>query len=116
MSAGCCPLQALVPACLKGSILSLAVRISAHPLVRALCAQTGPLVSTSANPATLEPASSQQEVEQYFKTGLDGILAVSWAAKRSPRSFAPWMVSSYAKPITNSIYLFDPDEGVKVLP
>ncbi len=78
------PCKPWVPACLKGEHSSLAVRVSAHPLVRALCAQTGPLVSTSANPATLEPARSQQEVEQYFKTGLDGILAGELGGKAQP--------------------------------
>lgn len=78
------PCKAWVPACLKGEHRSLAVRVSAHPLVQALCAQTGPLVSTSANPATLEPARSLQEVAQYFKTGLDGILAGELGGKAQP--------------------------------
>lgn len=46
---------------------ALAVRISAHPLVKALCEKTGPLVSTSANPAGREPARSLVQLRQYFK-------------------------------------------------
>ena len=46
---------------------TLAVRISAHPMVRALCEKTGPLVSTSANPAGREPARSMVQLRQYFK-------------------------------------------------
>lgn len=46
---------------------ALAVRISAHPLVKALCDKTGPLVSTSANPAGREPARSLVQLRQYFK-------------------------------------------------
>ena len=51
---------------LRGEHQTLAVRISAHPLVQALCRQCGPLVSTSANPAGEPPALSQQQVQQYF--------------------------------------------------
>ncbi|WP_420588890.1 L-threonylcarbamoyladenylate synthase [Bacterioplanoides sp.] len=46
---------------------TLAVRISAHPMVRALCEKAGPLVSTSANPAGREPARSMVQLRQYFK-------------------------------------------------
>jgi len=46
---------------------ALAVRITAHPLVKALCEKAGPLVSTSANPAGREPARSLVKLRQYFK-------------------------------------------------
>ena len=56
-----------VPSWIKGEHQSVAVRVSAHPLVAALCeAFGGPVVSTSANPATLEPARSPLRVTQYF--------------------------------------------------
>lgn len=51
---------------LRGEHNTLAVRISAHPLVKALCEITGPLVSTSANPAGREPARSLVQLRQYF--------------------------------------------------
>src|SRR5690554_3257822 len=50
------PCQANVSQWLRGEHDTLAVRVSAHPLVKALCQRTGPLVSTSANPAGYEPA------------------------------------------------------------
>lgn len=68
------PCKASVSTWLKGEHNTLAVRVSAHPLVRALCEQTGPLVSTSANPAGLEPARTFDEVQNYFKDSLDYIL------------------------------------------
>jgi L-threonylcarbamoyladenylate synthase len=56
---------------LRGETLNeqpmLAVRITAQPQLRALCQQTGPLVSTSANPAGREPARSLVQLRQYFK-------------------------------------------------
>jgi L-threonylcarbamoyladenylate synthase len=57
----------LVPAWITGSYPNLAVRISHHPLVQALClAFGGPIVSTSANPAGLPPAKTAAEVRRYF--------------------------------------------------
>lgn len=47
----------------RGEHLSVAVRVSAHPGVQALCrAFGGPLVSTSANRAGEEPARSEAEL------------------------------------------------------
>ncbi|WP_419812424.1 L-threonylcarbamoyladenylate synthase [Bacterioplanoides sp.] len=60
------PCEEHVPALLRGEHNTLAVRISAHPQVRALCEVTGPLVSTSANPAGHEPARTLVQLRQYF--------------------------------------------------
>ena len=74
------PVTWLVPArpdvshWLTGEHKCLAVRLSAHPQVRALCRLTGPLVSTSANPASLEPARTSLEVQSYFADAIDYIL------------------------------------------
>lgn len=52
---------------LTGGRDTLAVRISAHPVVRALCeAWGGPLVSTSANRSGRAPARSRTEVQIRF--------------------------------------------------
>lgn len=56
-----------VPEWVRGRHPSLAVRVTDHPLVKALCQQVGPLISTSANPAGHEPARSALSVRQYFK-------------------------------------------------
>jgi L-threonylcarbamoyladenylate synthase len=63
-----------VPTWLRGEHNSLAIRISAHPMVKALCDAVGPLVSTSANPAGKEPARSALKVRKYFPNGLNCLL------------------------------------------
>ena len=73
-----------VPVWLRGSHDSIAIRITDHPLVRALCDQTGPLVSTSANPAGKEPARSLMRVRQYFPQGVDFILPGALGGRSQP--------------------------------
>ncbi|MDH2296135.1 MULTISPECIES: L-threonylcarbamoyladenylate synthase [Cobetia] len=56
---------------LRGEHVSLAVRVTDHPLVQALCAAFGgPLVSTSANRAGESPAMSADEVRDAFGAAL----------------------------------------------
>ncbi len=62
------------PSSLSGAHTGLAVRVSAHPLVRELCKITGPLVSTSANLTNTKPARTTTAVRNYFGNGLDYIL------------------------------------------
>lgn len=62
----------------------VAVRISAHPLVRALCDRVGPLVSTSANPAGRPPARSALAVRRYFGGRLDYVLPGELGGSASP--------------------------------
>ncbi|UZK02408.1 L-threonylcarbamoyladenylate synthase [Venatoribacter cucullus] len=78
------PCRPDVPRLLRGEHESLAVRVTAHPLVRALCEQVGPLVSTSANPAGQEPARSLQDVQHYFKDSLDYILPGELGGRAQP--------------------------------
>lgn len=59
------PKTALCPDWISGQHDSVAVRVSHHPVVQALCGE-GVLVSTSANPASLEPARSCQQIKDYF--------------------------------------------------
>lgn len=55
------------PDWITGGSPLIAVRVTAHPVVRALCDFLGkPLVSTSANLAGHEPARTVAEVEQEF--------------------------------------------------
>src|SRR5690606_10268160 len=60
------PHQDLLPEWITGRHESVALRVSDHPLVRDLCALTGPLVSTSANPSARPAACSRLRVQQYF--------------------------------------------------
>lgn len=53
------------PSWISGDHQTVAVRVSHHPIVQALCGNDV-LVSTSANPATLSPAKNCQQVADYF--------------------------------------------------
>jgi L-threonylcarbamoyladenylate synthase len=60
---------------ITGAHDSLAVRVSAHPLVRQLCrAWGGPVVSTSANLAGREPARQREQLDPALLAQLDGLL------------------------------------------
>ena len=63
------PAQPFAPGWLMGRHDTLAVRVSAHPVVQHLCDRVGPLVSTSANPSGCRPARTRRRVRAYF--GLD---------------------------------------------
>jgi L-threonylcarbamoyladenylate synthase len=64
-----------VPSWISGEHDTVAVRVSAHPAVRALCLSWGgPLVSTSANPAGARPAQEAYQVRRYFGRHLDFLL------------------------------------------
>ena len=61
-----------IPTWIKGNHPKVAVRVTTHPLCVALCnAFDGFIVSTSANPAGLNPARSLQEALHYFQDELN---------------------------------------------
>ena len=65
-----------VPTWLCGRHDTLAVRVTGHPVVAALCnAWDGPLVSTSANRHGRPPAASPLEVRRAFGDSLDYVLS-----------------------------------------
>lgn len=64
-----------VPVWIHGEHDTVAVRVSDHPAVRALCSfWGGPLVSTSANPAGCRPPGQAFQVKRYFGNHLDYLL------------------------------------------
>ncbi|MCB5161215.1 L-threonylcarbamoyladenylate synthase [Marinomonas algarum] len=68
------PDTSTTPAWVRGAHHSVAIRLSQHQPVQALCqAFGGVLVSTSANPAGLAPALSAQAVADYFGDKIDAI-------------------------------------------
>ena len=75
-----------IPSWIKGNSTQVAVRVTTHPLCIALCnAFHGCIVSTSANPAGDQPASSLQQATQYFSNQVDylnGDLGLSQQACR----------------------------------
>ncbi|MBF6023011.1 L-threonylcarbamoyladenylate synthase [Lysobacter niastensis] len=68
------PTTKRVPRWITGSHNGVAVRISAHPTVSALCtAFGGPLVSTSANLSGRPPAHNRRELDPQLLERIDGI-------------------------------------------
>lgn len=78
------PHQNRIPHWISGRHSSVAVRVSDHPLVQALCQLTGPLVSTSANPAGRPAATSRLRIEQYFHGQLDAVLNAPLGQRQQP--------------------------------
>ena len=57
-----------IPQIVHGRHTTVAVRVSTHPVIKSLCALFGgPIVSTSANPAGLEPARNVVTAKKYFR-------------------------------------------------
>lgn len=74
-----------VPDWLAGRHSTVALRVSDHPVCRALCAAFGgAIVSTSANPRAQEPARTAQAVARYFGDALCGTVAGDLGAERRP--------------------------------
>jgi L-threonylcarbamoyladenylate synthase len=74
-----------IPGWVRGRHPGVALRVSDHPQVRALCrAFGGPLVSTSANPAGRPPALTELRVRQYFRAQLDCILPGALGTRGRP--------------------------------
>ncbi len=63
-----------VPAWIRGAHDGVAVRCSAHPVVAALCAAFGPLVSTSANPTGAPPPRRLDDLDPTLRMAVDGIV------------------------------------------
>lgn len=74
-----------IPAWVRGRHSSIAIRVSSHPVVRALCEAAGmPLVSTSCNPAGRQPARYSWQVRRYFGDQLDRIVPGALGGNRNP--------------------------------
>ncbi len=74
-----------VPEWVRGRHSTIAVRVSDHPVVRALCEKAGrPLVSTSCNPAGRQPARYSWQVRRYFGDQLDRIVPGALGGNRQP--------------------------------
>jgi L-threonylcarbamoyladenylate synthase len=74
-----------VPDWLAGKHDTIALRLTAHPVCRALCAAfEGAMVSSSANPSSAEPARSAGRVEEYFGSFLGGIVEGALGGDENP--------------------------------
>lgn len=69
------PHQNSLPHWITGGKAKVALRVSAHPAVSALCHAYGrPIVSTSANPSGRPAAGTALQVRRYFGDALDYVL------------------------------------------
>ncbi|SFL93978.1 L-threonylcarbamoyladenylate synthase [Marinobacter zhejiangensis] len=74
-----------VPRWVRGQHDTVAVRVSAHPVVQSLCLASGmPLVSTSCNPAGRQPARSALQVRRYFGGGIDWLVPGALGGAQQP--------------------------------
>ena len=79
------PASAAAPPWIRGDHDSIAMRITAHPLMAALCEAFGHcLVSTSANISGLPPARSALQVQQQLGKQIDLILHAETGASHKP--------------------------------
>ena len=79
------PHRGRLPDFICGQHDTVALRVSAHPVVRELClAFDGPLVSTSANRAGARPAMQSFQVRRYFGRDLDYLLPGRLGASDRP--------------------------------
>jgi L-threonylcarbamoyladenylate synthase len=78
------PATANTPGWISGYKDTVAVRVSAHPIVQALCNKVGVIVSTSANPTRKSPAMNAFKVRSYFGDEIDYILPGNTGSKTLP--------------------------------
>lgn len=78
-------LEGWVPEWVRGQFNTVAVRVSAHPVVKALCDAAGmPIISTSANLAGHEPLLTQAGVEEEFGLLLQGVVSGKTGEQKAP--------------------------------
>lgn len=92
------PHQNLLPNWITGVHDTVALRVSDHPQVRELCALVGPLVSTSANPASRPAARTRIRVEQYFRGELDMVLGGALGGRKHPSVIRDLVTGEIVRP------------------
>lgn len=78
------PCKPNVSPLLVGHHSSLAVRISTHPVVKALCEQFGPVVSTSANRSGHPANTSFVQVQRHFSHDVGYVLPGALGGHHAP--------------------------------
>ena len=79
------PASANAPGWITGAHTGIAVRVTAHPLVRALCDTFGgALVSTSANIASEPSPCSRAELDPRIVTGVDAVCDGETLGRQQP--------------------------------
>jgi L-threonylcarbamoyladenylate synthase len=79
------PVSPDFPEWIRGEHLSVAIRVSAHPPVQALCsAFGGAVISTSANISGQATAQNPEQIVSVFSDGVDYILPASLGGQKNP--------------------------------
>lgn len=79
------PDTSIAPQWVRGQHDSVAIRLSQYAPVQTLCtAFGGVIVSTSANPAGLDPAMTKEEVNTYFGDKIDAIYDAPLGKSQQP--------------------------------
>lgn len=79
------PDNGFCPDWIKGAHNTVALRVSAHPVVQSLCNQVnGPIVSTSANRSGCAPAESAAEIKEVFGEDIDFIVPGELSGAEGP--------------------------------
>jgi L-threonylcarbamoyladenylate synthase len=79
------PVSPDFPEWIRGEHLSVAIRVSAHPPVQALCqAFGGAIISTSANITGQPTALTAEQIVTIFADGIDYILPASLGGQKNP--------------------------------
>lgn len=93
------PVKVSISPLLRGQYTTLAVRVSAHPVVQALCTAYGKaIISTSANPADKPPARNVGEVRGYFGDKLDFIIDAELGASAQPTEIRDAITNNVIRP------------------
>ena len=94
-----CPAKATVSTLLRGEHNTLAVRVSAHPVVQQLCQLYGkPLVSTSANISTAAPATTAAAVQDIFADAIDFIVPGELGGDATPTEIRDALTNVIIRP------------------
>lgn len=78
------PATRRVPRWITGNHDGVALRVSSHPVVVALCSAFGPLTSTSANPAGKPPARTREELDGQLVLQLEALVRGETSGLTSP--------------------------------
>ena len=92
------PRNTHVPGWIVGEHVGIAIRMTAHPVARALCKAYGSaLVSTSANPHGHAPARSSAEVRRLFAEGVDAIVEGELGGLERPTAIRDALSGEYLR-------------------
>jgi len=88
----------LTPPWVSGKHSKIAIRISRHPLIMALCDEINqPIISTSANPAGIQPAISCRQSKDYFLNQVDLYLSDSAEMSGQPTKIKDIETGAYIR-------------------